>query len=65
MLKVAILVWIVLGASLAGAAMIAVLAVPDLAAEAMKMIPRAVIAGFVVAIPLSYLVAKKIARPSV
>ncbi|NVN85255.1 MAG: hypothetical protein HXX15_04115 [Rhodopseudomonas sp.] len=65
MLKVAVLVWIVLGASLAGAAMIAVLAVPDLAADAMRLVPRAVICGFVVAIPLSFLIARKIARPSV
>jgi hypothetical protein len=40
--------------------MIAVLIVPDLAAQAMKNIPLAVLAGFVAAIPLSYLVARKI-----
>jgi hypothetical protein len=49
-----------LGAALAGSAMVAVLIVPDLAAHAMTNIPRAVLAGFVVAMPLSYLVARKI-----
>jgi hypothetical protein len=64
MFKVAVVVWIVLGASLAGCAMVAVLAIPSLAAQGMQLIPRAVLAGFVVAIPLSYLIARQIARPS-
>ncbi|KIZ43755.1 MULTISPECIES: hypothetical protein [Rhodopseudomonas] len=64
MIKIAVVIWIVLGASLAGVAMIAVLTIPSLAAEAMRMIPFAVLAGFLVAMPLSFLVARKIARPS-
>ncbi|ABD88770.1 hypothetical protein [Rhodopseudomonas palustris] len=64
MIKVAIVVWIVVGASLAGCAMVAVLAVPSLAQDAMQMIPRAVLAGFLVAMPISFLIARKIARPS-
>ena len=60
MFKISILVWMVLGTALAGSAVIAVLAVPDLANQAMKNIPRAVLLGFVVAMPLSYLVARKI-----
>jgi hypothetical protein len=60
MFKITILVWIMLGTALAGSAMIAVLAVPDLAAQAMKNIPLAALAGFAVALPLSYLVARKI-----
>ncbi|MBB5047420.1 hypothetical protein HNR60_002175 [Rhodopseudomonas rhenobacensis] len=65
MMKVAVVVWIVVGASLAGCAMVAVLAIPALADQGMQLIPRAVLAGFVVAIPLSFLIARKIARQSV
>ena len=60
MFKISLLVWVILGTALAGSAVIAVLAVPNFAAEAMKNIPFAVLAGFAVAMPLSYLVARKI-----
>jgi preprotein translocase subunit SecF len=60
MFKISLIVWIMLGTALAGTAVITVLAVPDLAAQAMKNIPLAVLIGFVVAMPLSYLVARKI-----
>lgn len=60
MFKISLIVWIMLGTALAGSAVIAVLAVPSLAAEAMKNIPFAVLIGFAVAMPLSYLVARKI-----
>ena len=64
MMKISLLVWIILGTALAGTAVITLLAVPDFAAEAMTNIPRAVLIGFSVAVPLSYLVARKIAAPS-
>ena len=60
MFKISLLVWMMLGTAFAGAAVIAVLAVPSLAAQAMKNIPLAVLIGFAVAMPLSYLVARKI-----
>ncbi len=60
MFKISLLVWIILGTALAGSAVISVLAVPSLAAEAMKNIPFAVLIGFAAAMPLSYLVARKI-----
>lgn len=60
MFRIALVVWIMLGTALAGTAMLTVLIVPDLAAQAMKNIPLAVMAGFAVAMPLSYLVARKI-----
>ena len=60
MFKISLIVWIILGTALAGTAVIAVLAVPGLADQAMKNIPLAVLAGFAVAMPLSYLVARKI-----
>jgi hypothetical protein len=60
MFRVTLVVWIMLGTTLAGTALLAVLIVPELAAQAMKNIPRAVLAGFAIAIPLSYLVARKL-----
>jgi hypothetical protein len=60
MFKVSILVWIMLGTTLAGISMIVVLMVPGLAADAIRNIPYAVAAGFALAIPLSYLVARQI-----
>jgi len=65
MIKVAVVLWIIGGATLAGMLMIAVLATPSLAQDAMTWIPRVVAAGFVLAMPVSFLVARKIARPSV
>jgi hypothetical protein len=64
MFKISLLVWIMLGTALAGSAVISVLAVPSLAAEAMKNIPFAVLIGFAAAMPLSYLVARKIGASS-
>jgi hypothetical protein len=64
MFKISLLVWIMLGTALAGSAVISVLAVPSLAAEAMKNIPLAVLIGFAAAMPLSYLVARKIGAAS-
>ena len=60
MFRIALVVWIMLGTALAGTAMLVVLIVPDLATQAMKNIPLAVVAGFAAAMPLSYLVARKI-----
>jgi hypothetical protein len=64
MFKISLLIWIILGTALAGSAVISVLAVPSLAAEAMKNIPFAVLIGFAAAMPLSYLVARKIGASS-
>lgn len=61
MLKIAILIWVILGTAIAGTAVTAVLA-SGIASEPMKAIPLAALAGFVVAMPLSYFIAAKIAR---
>ncbi len=61
MFKIAIIVWMMAGTTLAGIAVMAVLTVPALAVHDMQYIPYAALAGFVVAIPLAYVVAKKIA----
>jgi hypothetical protein len=60
MFRIAILVWIVLGTTVAGSAITAVLVTPGLTAEAMKFIPIAGIAGYVVAIPFAVAIAKRI-----
>ena len=59
MWKVATLVWIVLGTTLAGSALMVVVSVPSWAEHSMKLIPYAVAAGFLVAIPLSIWIAVK------
>jgi hypothetical protein len=60
MLKLAALVWIVLGATMAGMFVTVIVTVPALYDQGMKLIPVVAIAGFVVAIPLAVLVARKI-----
>jgi hypothetical protein len=62
MLKIAILIWMMLGTMLAGSAVTALLTVQGPGASPMKIIPLVALAGFVVAMPLSYLVATRIAR---
>ncbi|TAH69336.1 MAG: hypothetical protein EWM45_00880 [Rhodopseudomonas palustris] len=59
MLKIAILIWIIGGATLAGICMVAVLVAAN-----DQLIPAAVATGFVLAMPISVLVARKIARPA-
>lgn len=60
MFKIAVLVWLMLGVTFAGAALTVVLAVPSLSGDAMKLLPIASGIGFLVAIPASIWVAKKI-----
>lgn len=60
MLKIAVLVWMMLGITLAGALVVAVVAVPSLYDQGMRLIPIVAAAGFVVAIPFAVLIAKKI-----
>ena len=59
MLKVALIVWIVLGTTLAGIAVMVITAVPSLYAQGMQLIPWAAIGAAVAAIPLSFLIAKQ------
>ena len=60
MFKIAVLVWILIGVVGAGIALTVVLAVPSLSANAMKLLPIVSIAGFVVTIPISFVIAKMI-----
>jgi hypothetical protein len=61
MFKIAAILWIILGASLAGIGLMIVVATPSLAAQDMKLIPWAALAGFVVAMPISWVLASQIA----
>jgi hypothetical protein len=60
MFKLALLIWVVLGTTLAGMAVVVVVSDASLYNQGMKLIPVAAIAGFLVAIPLSFVVAKRI-----
>jgi hypothetical protein len=63
MLRLAALIWLMLGTALAGVALTVILTVPQLAAEAPKLIPIACIAAFAIAMLISMVVAKKIGGP--
>jgi hypothetical protein len=64
MMKVAAVVWIMLGTVLAGAAVGVVLSVPSLASEALRNLPVAGIGGYLVAIPFAWLIARRIMMPA-
>ena len=61
MLKVAALLWIVVGTVLAGVAMTAIVSVPDWSEQAARLIPILCGAGFLVAMPIAYIIARRIA----
>lgn len=60
MLKLAALIWMILGITLAGVLVIVIVTVPDLYAHGMRLIPVAAVVGFVLAIPAALVIAKKI-----
>ena len=60
MLKIAVLVWIVLGATLAGSLVTVVVTVPSLMDQARRLIPVAAGIGFVAAVPLAWAIAGRI-----
>ena len=60
MFKVALIVWVVLGTVLMGAAVAVITSVPGLYAQGMQLIPIACAVTAVVAIPLSFMIASKI-----
>ncbi len=60
MKAVATLIWIILGTTLAGVGLTIVLATPQFSGQAMKYIPWAALAGFVLALPLSAILAAKL-----
>jgi hypothetical protein len=62
MMKVAAILWIVVGTVLAGSGVVAVLSVPSLASEAIRYLPLAGIAGYLAAVPVSWLMAWRLTR---
>lgn len=60
MAKLAFLVHLILATVIAGMLVIAIVSVPSLAEQAMKLIPLAAGVGFVAAIPLSIWVSRRI-----
>lgn len=60
MLKIAIIVWLMLATVFAGGAILAVLSVPSLAGQDMRLIPIVAGIGALVAVPVAVLVAKRI-----
>lgn len=62
MLKIAVLIWVMLGATLAGIAVVVILNIPSLVGQEFKLIPIVAIIGFLVAIPFSVAIAKVIGR---
>ncbi len=61
MLKIALVIWIVLGTMLAGVAMAVIVSIPQLLDQGMYYIPILCGAGFVAAIPVAYWIAVRIA----
>lgn len=60
MLKLAALIWMILGITLAGILVIVIVTVPSLYAQGMRLIPIAAVVGFILAIPAAIVIAKKI-----
>ncbi len=60
MFKLALLIWLVLGTTIAGIAVLVVVSDSSLSTQAMKLIPIAAVVGFIIAIPLSLMVSKRI-----
>jgi hypothetical protein len=60
MTRLAALLWVMGGTVLAGLAVLAVLMTPSLQSEALRFIPIAAIAGYVVGIPLALIAAKAV-----
>lgn len=60
MFKLTLVIWLVLGTTLAGIAVLVVVSEPSLYNLGMKTIPLAAAVGFLIAWPLSYVISKRI-----
>lgn len=58
------LIWIVLATTLAGIALMVIVAVPQLSDQAMNLIPMACAGAALIAIPLSMMIARSIRAQS-
>ncbi len=61
MLKIAALLWIVVGTALAGVAMTVIVTVPAFYDQGMQLIPIFCGAAFLVAMPVSWIIARRVA----
>jgi hypothetical protein len=61
MFRVAVLLWVIVGTVLAGVAMTVIVATPALMDQGAKLIPIFCGAGFVLAMPVAYAIARRIA----
>ncbi|MGO9546112.1 MAG: hypothetical protein ACLPPF_15130 [Rhodomicrobium sp.] len=55
-----LVIWLMLGTVIAGVAVLVVVSDPHLYSQGMKMIPLAAVAGFLVALPISFIVSKRL-----
>lgn len=62
MFRVAAVLWIILATMLAGVALLVIVATPSLAKDALHLLPIACSSAAIVAMPISYLVARRIAH---
>lgn len=60
MLKIAILMWVILSTTFAGAGILALLSTPSLGGQDMRLIPIVAAVGALLAVPVSVFVAKRI-----
>ncbi len=60
MFRLALVIWLMLGTTLAGIAVLVVVSDASLFNQGMKMIPLAAVGGFIVALPLSFMVSKRL-----
>ncbi|RAI41121.1 hypothetical protein [Rhodoplanes roseus] len=60
MMKLAVLIWMMLGITLAGALVVVVVSIPSLYNQGMSLIPIVAAVGFVLAVPAAILIARKI-----
>ena len=61
MFRLALLLWLIVGTTLAGVAMIVIVSTPAFFDQGMKLIPIYCGAAFVLAMPVAYLIARRIA----
>jgi nitrate reductase NapE component len=62
--RIATVIWIIIGIAFAGVFGLVVLATPALTNEAAELLPWAALAGFIVAIPASIFIARRILAES-
>ncbi|WP_293860296.1 hypothetical protein [uncultured Alsobacter sp.] len=58
MLRLATILWSLIGTTLAGTFVLGVLAIPALSDQGMRLIPWAVAAGFAIAVPVAVAIAR-------